>query len=157
MIADTFRRRNLSGIGPLEAAVLSTVWSFENDDERRGGVTVREIYEDQAENGVYHAYTTIMSVANNLVRKGLLAVSRDSIAYRYRSVDDRDQICRTVLLEVVNGMCGGSPNYARDLLDNVVVCEECGKAFLLTEDMHPVSYDEGCPVYDCADCLGVTR
>jgi predicted transcriptional regulator len=63
-----------SALGPLELRVLEDLWA------RRAPATVRDLVE--AFPGV--AYTTLMTTADRLFRKGLLVRERDGRAFRYR-------------------------------------------------------------------------
>ncbi len=66
-------------LGELEARVMRKIW------ERPGPVTVRDIVSDlQGERPV--AYTTVMTVMDNLRRKGWLRRHPDGRAYRYEAL-----------------------------------------------------------------------
>ena len=58
-----------TGIGSLEADILAVVW--EKDE-----TTVRAVYETLRERRTI-AYTTVMTVMNNLVKKHLLDAGQD--------------------------------------------------------------------------------
>ncbi len=63
-------------LGDLEARVMRRIW------ERRPPVTVRDIFGDlQSERPV--AYTTVMTVMDNLRKKNFLRRDIDGRAYRY--------------------------------------------------------------------------
>jgi len=62
-----------AALGPLELRVIEELWA------RRAPTTVRDLVE--AFPGV--AYTTLMTTADRLFRKGLLARERDGRAFRY--------------------------------------------------------------------------
>ncbi len=64
-----------TGIGSLEADILSVVWEKDR-------TTVRAVYETLRERRQI-AYTTVMTVMNNLVKKHLLAQDKSNIAYVY--------------------------------------------------------------------------
>lgn len=68
-------------LGPLERRVLEALWA-------RGPATVRELLP--AFNGV--AYTTLMTTADRLFRKGLLAREKDGRAFRYRPRASREAL-----------------------------------------------------------------
>jgi predicted transcriptional regulator len=69
-------------LGELEDAVMSRVWEWNRP------VTVREVLEDlQRERTV--AYTTVMTVMDNLRRKGWLRRTAEGRAYRYAAVSTR--------------------------------------------------------------------
>lgn len=73
-------------LGDLEAAVMDRLWSW-----GRGG-TVREVLEDlnrDPRRGRDLAYTTVMTVMDNLHRKGVLVREPEGRAYRYIPVQDR--------------------------------------------------------------------
>ena len=64
-----------TGIGSLEADILAVIWE-------RKQATVRDVYETLREQRQI-AYTTVMTVMNNLVKKELLTQDRTAIAYVY--------------------------------------------------------------------------
>lgn len=67
-------------LGPLEVRVMDEIWT-------RGVATVRDLVESFS--GV--AYTTLMTTADRLYRKGLLLRERDGRAFRYRPRWNRDE------------------------------------------------------------------
>ncbi len=90
----------IEGIGRLEAEIMSVVWTFERE------VTVREVYEAMREKKSI-AYTTIMTVMNNLAEKGLLLQDKAATAYVYKptktSVDVAISIVKTVVDKILQG------------------------------------------------------
>jgi predicted transcriptional regulator len=71
-------------LGELEAAVMDRLWSWDRP------TSVREVLDDvRRERDL--AYTTVMTVMDNLHRKGLLARDRDGRAYRYRPTASREE------------------------------------------------------------------
>nr|WP_078075757.1 BlaI/MecI/CopY family transcriptional regulator [Streptomyces niveus] len=69
-------------MGDLEDAVMSRVWQWNRP------VTVREVLEDlQRERSI--AYTTVMTVMDNLHQKGWVRREVDGRAYRYTAVSTR--------------------------------------------------------------------
>jgi predicted transcriptional regulator len=66
-------------LGDLETRVMRKVW------DRGGPVTVRDIVGDMADERPV-AYTTVMTVMDNLRRKGWLRRRADGRAYRYEAV-----------------------------------------------------------------------
>jgi BlaI family penicillinase repressor len=89
------RGTQFSGLGPLEAEILAMVW--ERDP---AAASVREIYEELLEKRRI-AYTTVMTVLGNLVKKGLLARGQSGIAYLYRAALPPGQVAGEVLDSVV--------------------------------------------------------
>ncbi|MFJ2443617.1 MULTISPECIES: BlaI/MecI/CopY family transcriptional regulator [unclassified Streptomyces] len=69
-------------LGDLEDAVMTRVWQWNRP------VTVREVLEDlQKERSI--AYTTVMTVMDNLHQKGWVRREVDGRAYRYTAVSTR--------------------------------------------------------------------
>jgi BlaI family transcriptional regulator, penicillinase repressor len=93
-----------TGIGSLEADILAIVWEKER-------VTVRDVYETLRERRPI-AYTTVMTVMNNLVKKNLLTQDRTNIAYVYVPAIPGAEVAQTILDSVVNRLLGGHANVA---------------------------------------------
>ncbi|APU41000.1 CopY family transcriptional repressor [Streptomyces sp. TN58] len=69
-------------MGELEDAVMTRVWQWNRP------VTVREVLEDlQQERSI--AYTTVMTVMDNLHQKGWVRREAEGRAYRYTAVSTR--------------------------------------------------------------------
>ncbi|WP_156727353.1 BlaI/MecI/CopY family transcriptional regulator [Streptomyces apocyni] len=69
-------------LGDLEDAVMTRVWNWNRP------VTVREVLEDlQQERSI--AYTTVMTVLDNLHQKGWVRREAEGRAYRYEAVSTR--------------------------------------------------------------------
>ena len=83
-----------TGIGSLEADILAVVW--EKDE-----TTVRAVYETLRERRTI-AYTTVMTVMNNLVKKHLLEQDKTAIAYVYTPAIPGREVAQTVLESVVH-------------------------------------------------------
>ncbi|MGW0602797.1 BlaI/MecI/CopY family transcriptional regulator [Streptomyces sp. NPDC002644] len=69
-------------LGELEDAVMSRIWKWNRP------VTVREVLED-LQNDRSIAYTTVMTVLDNLQRKGWVRRHAEGRAYRYEAVSSR--------------------------------------------------------------------
>jgi predicted transcriptional regulator len=93
-----------TGIGSLEADILAVVWE-------KGRTTVREVYETLRERRQI-AYTTVMTVMNNLVKKHLLDQDKSNIAYVYTPAIPGREVARTVLDSVVLRLLRGQYNVA---------------------------------------------
>jgi predicted transcriptional regulator len=68
-------------LGPLERRVLEALWA-------RDAATIRELLP--AFEGI--AYTTLMTTADRLFRKGLLDREKDGRAFRYRARASREAL-----------------------------------------------------------------
>jgi predicted transcriptional regulator len=93
-----------TGIGSLEADILAVVW-------QQGRTTVREVYETLRERRKI-AYTTVMTVMNNLVKKHLLTQDKSGVAYIYTPAIPGREVARTVLVSVVDRLLRGQTNVA---------------------------------------------
>ncbi|TFC96772.1 MULTISPECIES: BlaI/MecI/CopY family transcriptional regulator [Cryobacterium] len=83
-------------LGTLEQLVMDRMWSWGHP------VAVREVLEDlQRERTL--AYTTVMTVMDNLRRKGLLTRAKDGRAYVYRPAQTREQHTAAFMGEVLAG------------------------------------------------------
>jgi len=111
-----------TGIGSLEADILAIVWQQET-------TTVRDVYETlRARRPI--AYTTVMTVMNNLVKKQLLTQDKSEIAYVYTPAIPGREVALTVLDSVVDRLLGGDRRIA--------VAHLLG----LDEDLSEAEYDE---------------
>lgn len=84
----------LPGLGELEAAIMEVVWH--TDDAMR----VRDVL-DKLDSARQPAYTTVMTVMDNLYRKGWLSRELDGRAYSYRATRDRLQAATDALRELL--------------------------------------------------------
>ena len=73
----------MRGLGQLEAAVMSCVWLADEP------LTVREVLVDLERERAL-AYTTVMTVMDNLHSKGFLTRERVGRAYAYRAARPRE-------------------------------------------------------------------
>ena len=93
-----------TGIGSLEADILAVVWEQDR-------TTVREVYETLRERRQI-AYTTVMTVMNNLVKKHLLDQDKSNIAYVYTPAIPGREVAQTVLDSVVDApACAASTTW----------------------------------------------
>ena len=81
-------------LGQLEAVVMHRLWEWS------GPVSVREVVDDlQRERDI--AYTTVMTVLDNLHRKGLVKREKDGRAYRYTATMSREAHAAGLLEDVL--------------------------------------------------------
>jgi predicted transcriptional regulator len=81
-------------LGELEAQVMRKVW------DHPGPVTVRDIVGDlELERRI--AYTTVMTVMDNLRRKGWLRRQQDGRAYRYEAAVSGEEYSAGVMREAL--------------------------------------------------------
>ncbi len=93
-----------TAIGSLEADILAIIWELER-------VTVRDVYETLREQRRI-AYTTVMTVINNLVKKKLLRQDRSGMAYVYTPAIPGNEVATSILDSVVQVLFRGRSNLA---------------------------------------------
>ena len=81
-------------LGQLEAAVMTRVWAADRP------VLVREVLEELQRDRPL-AYTTVMTVMDNLHKKGFLSRDRQGRAYAYRAVRTRAEHTAEMMEEVL--------------------------------------------------------
>lgn len=92
----------IEGIGKLEAEIMSVVWKLNR------GVSVRDVYEE-LRNQRKIAYTTVMTVMNNLSDKKLLNQDRAATAYIYTPAISNIEVATSIVENVVDKLLNGSP------------------------------------------------
>jgi predicted transcriptional regulator len=85
---------DLRQLGHLEAGVMDRLWSWDRP------VLVREVLEDLHQDR-HIAYTTVMTVMDNLYRKGFLAREMDGRAYRYWPARSREEHGATLMQQAL--------------------------------------------------------
>ncbi|MDQ3700311.1 MAG: BlaI/MecI/CopY family transcriptional regulator [Chloroflexota bacterium] len=83
-------------LGQLEAAVMGRLWASDRP------VAVRGVLEDLRKERAI-AYTTVMTVLDNLHRKGMVTREKAGRAYRYRPVHTRAQYTAALMEQVLAG------------------------------------------------------
>jgi len=83
-------------LGELEAVVMRRLWAWDRL------VSVREVLEELQQDRTL-AYTTVMTVLDNLRRKGFVTREKHGRAYRYRPTSSREQHTAAVMEEVLAG------------------------------------------------------
>ncbi|MEJ2854247.1 MULTISPECIES: BlaI/MecI/CopY family transcriptional regulator [unclassified Saccharothrix] len=90
----------MHGLGELEAAVMGVLWRASEP------VKVREVL-DELNKDRRLAYTTVMTVLDNLHRKGWVDRERDGKAFRYEAAVSRTEAAAKALREVL--IASGDP------------------------------------------------
>ena len=84
--------RGAHGLGELEADIMAVLW------DNAQLITVRHVLTALQRPA---AYTTVMTVMDNLHRKGLLTRERRGRAYHYRPVWGREEYTARIMREVL--------------------------------------------------------
>ncbi|MGY8656776.1 MAG: BlaI/MecI/CopY family transcriptional regulator [Verrucomicrobiia bacterium] len=101
----------------LEMQVLSVLWD-------RGPSTVRELL-DAMPDGKQRAYTTVLTVMQNMEKKGLVSRTSRGTAHVYRPVGSRKRTLGPMLKGMLNNVFGGSVSTAmQGFLNEADVSEE---------------------------------
>lgn len=85
----------MRGLGELEAAVMDVLWRAE------APLKVRDVL-DRLDTGKPLAYTTVMTVLDNLHRKSWVVREMDGRAYRYRPAHSRAEAAARALRAVLD-------------------------------------------------------
>jgi predicted transcriptional regulator len=93
----------LRGFGDLEAAIMDRLWS------QGRATTVRELLE-QLRPQRELAYTTVLTVTDNLFKKGWLRREPDGRAHRYSPVLSREEYGARLMRDALDG--SGDPRLA---------------------------------------------
>jgi predicted transcriptional regulator len=83
------------GFGELEAAVMDRLWSWERP------ASVREVLDDLRKDRDF-AYTTVMTVLDNLHRKGWITRELDGRAYLYSPVSSRQEYSAELMRQALD-------------------------------------------------------
>ena len=83
-------------LGELEATLMDLMWSSP------APATVREVLE-RLDRRPPLAYTTVLTVMDNLYKKGFLVRERDGRAYRYQPVKPRAEYTAELMDELLAG------------------------------------------------------
>jgi predicted transcriptional regulator len=81
-------------LGQLEAVVMARLWAADRP------VSVRDMVEGLRPDRTL-AYTTVMTVLDNLRRKGMVSRTKDGRAYRYSPVLSRDEHTAALMEQVL--------------------------------------------------------
>lgn len=82
-------------LGDLEALVMEQLWTS------NGPMSVRQVLETLPD-GRNRAYTTVMTVMDNLFRKGFVERERQGRAYAYRATQSRAEHTAEVMEEALS-------------------------------------------------------
>lgn len=85
----------MHGLGELESAVMDVLWSIEQPAK------VRDVLE-RLDTGRPLAYTTVMTVLDNLYRKAWVQREKDGKAYRYEPAFSRAEAASRAVREVLD-------------------------------------------------------
>ena len=85
----------MNGLGQLESAVMDVLWAADQP------LRVRDVLDRLPDRRL--AYTTVMTVLDNLHRKQWVVRDMDGKAYRYQPAGTREQIAAGILRRMLEG------------------------------------------------------
>jgi BlaI family penicillinase repressor len=112
-------KRSTPTLAPQELEIMKVVW------KRKGGATVRDVYETLREGRRPVAYTTVMTTMNILEGKGFLEKAREDRAFRYTPTRSRQQVVGAMVKDFVNRVFDGA---AQPLLLHLATSETLSPA-----------------------------
>lgn len=89
-----------SGLGELEADIMSIVWKL-------GNASVKDVFEELYPDKRL-AYTTIMTVMSRLANKNVLKQDRSGTAYIYTPNVSQEEMANSMIGHVVEKVLGGN-------------------------------------------------
>lgn len=92
--------------GILEIEIMNSIWNLQDKDED-SNISVTDIVESLSNNEVKRAYTTIKTVMDRLVSKGILVRYRSGKKFFYRSTLDRKEAATRAIEDVSNQFFSG--------------------------------------------------
>ncbi|SYZ74178.1 Transcriptional repressor, CopY family (fragment) [Candidatus Zixiibacteriota bacterium] len=96
--------------GKLEAELLEIIWS-------NGPMTVKRALFFIRKKRLY-AYTTIMTMMNHLVNKGILRREKQGHSFMYYPTVSKDEFLRSAADEIISGLLADFPEIAEPLISD---------------------------------------
>ena len=86
-------------LGTLEIEILNSVWKLQELDSDMN-ISVKDVVDNMAENGIERAYTTVKTVMDRLNSKDLLVRYRAGKKFFYRAVMDKEEMTMVAINEL---------------------------------------------------------
>jgi len=100
-------RKNIMFYGALEMGIMNVIWSLHMRNED-ANISVSDIVEALNDNDTERAYTTVKTVMDRLVTKGVLVRYKDGKKFFYRSTVDKTEASKKVIESVSSQFFAGS-------------------------------------------------
>jgi predicted transcriptional regulator len=123
---------------PVEWEIMEAIWA------QKSAPSVREVLEHAFPKGE-KAYTTVQTIMNTLVRKGVLRCRKTGLVNFYQPTRTRDTMVKTEMRSMVSRIFGGSvPALANSLLslDKLELAEIEQLKILLDEKEREIKGDK---------------
>lgn len=95
--------------GKLEIDILNSIWNMTADFEDRD-ISIQDVVDDLAQNGIDRAYTTIKTVMDRLTVKSILVRYKVGKKFFYKATMDKREMALDMMHEFANNFFNG--NYA---------------------------------------------
>lgn len=93
--------------GILEIEIMNVVWKLQENDEDCN-ISVSDIVNGLSENEIGRAYTTIKTVMDRLVTKGILVRYRNNKKFFYKSTIDKEEAAKKAIESISDQFFDGS-------------------------------------------------
>lgn len=93
--------------GVLEIEIMNAIWDMQEQNEDRN-IAISDVVDMLKENNVFRAYTTIKTVMDRLVSKGILARFKSGKKFFYTTTVSRIEAKRNTINEVSNQFFSGN-------------------------------------------------
>ncbi len=93
--------------GKLEIDILNSFWAMTQENEDRD-VSIQDIVDDLAANGVERAYTTIKTVMDRLTVKSVLVRYKVGKKFYYKAAMNKEEMALDAVKTVAEQFFGGS-------------------------------------------------
>jgi Predicted transcriptional regulator len=93
--------------GVLEIGIMNTIWTLQDLNED-ANISVADVVESLNDNDTERAYTTIKTVMDRLVSKGILVRYRNGKKFFYRSTIDKNEASKKAIETLSNQFFNGN-------------------------------------------------
>lgn len=93
--------------GKLEIDILNSVWNMTDECEDRD-ISIQDVVDDLAQNGVTRAYTTIKTVMDRLTVKSVLVRYKVGKKFFYKAAMNKREMAIESIQELAGQFFGGS-------------------------------------------------
>ena len=94
--------------GKLEIDILNSIWNMTADFEDRD-ISIQDVVDDLAQNGIDRAYTTIKTVMDRLTVKSILVRYKVGKKFFYKAAMDRTEMAAEAIREISTQFINNSP------------------------------------------------
>lgn len=94
--------------GKLEIDILNSIWNMTADFEDRD-ISIQDVVDDLAQNGIDRAYTTIKTVMDRLTVKSILVRYKVGKKFFYKAAMDRTEMASEAIREISTQFFNNNP------------------------------------------------